>query len=324
MNKEPQSPLSPLPLTLASVFKRNRSKTRSLAEVIKILKATSKAHQASMVSRKNCLAIISSWTGGFHHEQSAELLNQITTLSNGQWALDADLGTKIQAIIARLHDLRKEEMNRNKAYKALADAEKRYYRALYKNYSKQDIESLHKTCRSRQEKAQEIDTSFRGAAIVCLTQCLQIFYHQLAMTSDASKVYCDRVMDLIMSFDCSSIEGCLIDTKDQESPQTCRDDDKTTGAAGSASDSPSSYSSSNPSTPVAPLTGRNGQHEHQSKYNRLTSLMSSPQALTFDDIFNRSKTRSDVAISTPTPYKSPLSPASDAGNAQWGENYSPY
>lgn len=277
-----------------------------------------------MTSRKNCLDTISSWTGGFQHEQSTELVNQITTLSNGQRALDADLGTKIQAIISRLQELRKEEMNRNKAFKALADAEKRYYRALYKNYSKQDIDSLHKTCRSRQERAQELDNSFRGAAIVCLTQCLQIFYRQLAMTSEASKVYCDKVMDLIMSFDCSAIEGCLIDTKDQESPQICRDEDKSTGAVGSSSDSPSSYSSSSPSTPVAPLNGRNGQQEPQSKYNRLTSLMSSPQALTFDDIFNRSKTRSEIAIGTPTPYKSPLSPASDAGNAQWGENYSPY
>jgi triphosphoribosyl-dephospho-CoA synthetase len=115
--------------------------------------------------------------------------------------IDFALGLKLKIIVNRLQELRTEEKAKERTIKNVLDAEKAYYRALYKNYSRSEIEALDRACKEMKNKARLSEVSYRNSMVSILNQCLHVFMVELSATSDMQKNFAEKILDLLSTFD---------------------------------------------------------------------------------------------------------------------------
>lgn len=159
-------------------------------------------------------------------------------------------------------DLKKEEEARDKAHKAVVDAEKTYYRALYKNYPRSEVEILERSCRNLKDKSKATDIQFQNSTATTLNHCLNIFFNQLATSCDANKAYADKVLNVLNAFEDSLTRtNNVCYTSDQENNE-------------------------NEATNLLP--DQQKENENPTRYQRIANLMSGKRnSLKFDDIFSQ-------------------------------------
>lgn len=188
------------------------------------------------------------------------MLSQLLTVA-GQWTVESDFSPKIHAIVSRLVDLRKQEEARDKAHKAVVDAEKTYYRSLYKNYPRSEVEILERSCRNLKDKSRAIDIEFQNSTATTLNHCLNLFFNQLATSCDANKAYADKVLNVLNAFeDNLTRTNNVCCTSDQECD--------------------------NEGTNLLP--DHQKENENPTRYQRIANLMSGKRnSLKFDDIFSQ-------------------------------------
>jgi hypothetical protein len=199
--------------------------------------------------------------GAVPQERLFRVFEQLLT-NIGQWTVESDFSPKIHAIISRLVDLKKEEEARDKAHKAVVDAEKTYYRSLYKNYPRSEVEILERSCRDLKDKSKATDIQFQNSTATTLNHCLNIFFNQLATSCDANKAYADKVLSVLNAFEDSLTRAnnvCY--TSDQEN-------------------------NDNEATNLLPEQQK--ENENPTRYQRIANLMSGKRnSLKFDDIFSQ-------------------------------------
>lgn len=260
----------PLSITLGiGRYRKNGNRVKRLCDVIKILKYAIKTQEQALKARKNALAAIKSWAGELRDDTSREVIGQVNDVANGQWTIDSDFSPKIQAIISRLSELKKEEDTRDKAHKAVIDAEKTYYRALYKNYPRSEIEILEKSCKNLKEKSKTTDIQFQNSTAATLNHCLNMFFHQLFASCESNRGYAEKVINVLDSFENNNSDSVKKSGAFQDQENTNPDEKS--------------------------IIASNNVNEEECSQKKLTDLMSGNRnSLRFEDIFPESRSKNNT------------------------------
>ena len=179
----------------------------------------------------------------------------------------------MKIIINRLQELRTEEKAKERTIKNVLDAEKAYYRGLYKNYSRSEIEALDRACKEMKNKARLSEVSYRNSMVSILNQCLHIFMVELSATSDMQKNFAEKILDLLSTFDDSprtfSTLGFNFDVENDDHIFPDNNDTVGDGLNNKLSRSTNKSDFDKSLTPA-----NNGKNNKLSRYSRLASFMS--------------------------------------------------